>query len=343
MRFDQLLHETVDEMTSQMKGPSAAFVDATMAQGRRIQRGRRVTVAGVALLACAAVAVPWVIISRPGSGPSAGPTPSPSILTYSARAGLTGGWVVTGAGNQVLDRPSQTYLVVEGDGLVRPAPVGDRVRIDGNNGLLQLTDPRGARPVTVDISGLGGDYRWSPTGDRLVGRANQKEPFKSGFAVIDANTGAVTKHWVDHDRYDCSDCAFSWTRDGREVVMAIADRRGGEGAEYVSSLQLFDATTGEPTRSLPVKAMPSSPFSWSPNGRYVIANPNVLANDWQLVDVTTGQSRPFPYDAVWVSDDQLLAPHNQTVMTLSPDGTVTAVAEVDIPGAGDLISLGPPT
>ena len=80
---------------------------------------------------------------------------------------------------------------------------------------------------------LGGDYRWSPAGDRLVGRASQKEPFKIGFAVIDARTGTVSKHWVDVSRYDCSLCTFSWSRDGREIVMAIADRSGGESAEKV--------------------------------------------------------------------------------------------------------------
>ena len=68
--------------------------------------------------------------------------------------------------------------------------------------------------------------------------------------------------------------------------------------------------------------MPSSPFSWSPSGRYVIANADGLGTNWQLIDVSTGQSRPFAYDAVWVSDNQLLATHAGKVLTLSTDGTV---------------------
>jgi hypothetical protein len=341
MRFDQLLHEAIDEMTDQMKLPSASYIGATMARGRRIRRRRHLAAAGGALLACAAVILPWTIISVPGGAPSTTSTPSRGAVAL-GRVGLAGGWVVTGTGNRVLDRSSRTYLLVEGDGTVLPAPVGARVLIDTAPDSLRVTDVRGTKTVVVDVSGLGGDYRWSPAGDQLVGRANQKEPFKIGFAVINADTGAVTKHWVNHSTYDCSQCSFSWTRDGREVVMAVADRSGGEGAEYVGGLQLFNAATGAPTRFLPVRAMPSSPFSWSPSGRFVIANPNVLKNSWQLIDVTTGQSRPFPYDAVWVDDDRLLAPVARKVLTLSPDGTVTATVEVDIAGANGPISLGPP-
>jgi hypothetical protein len=339
-RFDQLLHETIDEMASEMKAPSADFAGSAMARGRRIHRRRHLTAAGGALLACAAIVLPWTIIFGTGGPPLTGPPASTTGAAYAAR--LAGGWVVTGAGTQVLDRASGAYVPVEGKGTVLPAPVGDRVLIDTPPDSLQVTGVRGTQPVTVDVSGLGGRYSWSPAGDRLVSQVSQKEPFKIGFAVIDAQTGAVSKHWIDHSAYDCSQCSFSWTRDGREVVMAVADRSGGEAAEKVSRLQLFDAATGVPTRSLPVTAMPSGPFSWSPSGRYVIADADTLAGKWQLIDVSTGQSRDFPYDAVWVSDDQLLATDAGKVLTLRPDGTVTATTEIDIPGEGAPISLGPP-
>jgi hypothetical protein len=143
-------------------------------------------------------------------------------------------------------------------------------------------------------------------------------------------------------RHDCSLCRFSWTRDGREVILAVADRSGGEGAEQVARLQLFDADTGATTRSLPITAMPSGPFSWSPSGRYLIASADKLGSHWRWIDLGTGQSRPFPYDAVWVGDDQLLAVHDGKVLTLRPDGTVTATTALDLPGAGKPISLGPP-
>jgi hypothetical protein len=346
MRFGQLFHETIDEMADEMKAPSAALVSAAITRGRRIRRRRRLAAAGGALLAVAAIVLPWGIISR-SDGPAAPGTPAASA-SGTARtpeaSGLAGGWVVTSAGSQVLDRATGEYkqIPAAGNGVLLPAPIGGRVLIDGTPDSLRVGSVRGTQPVTVDMTDLGGDYRWSPAADRLVGRASQKAPFKIGFAVIDARTGTVGKHWVDVSKHDCSRCNFSWTRDGREVVMAVADRSGGESAEKVSRLQLFDATTGKPTRSLPVKAMPSSPFSWSPSGRYVIADADGLGSNWQLVDVSTGQSRPFPYDAVWVSDIQLLATHAGEVLTLNTDGMVIATTQVEIPGANESITLGPP-
>ncbi len=92
---------------------------------------------------------------------------------------------------------------------------------------MELITVGGTQRTTVDPGYPGGNYVWSPTGDRLVGTVHQKEPNLVGFAVIDAATGAATKHWIDGNQFDCSTCAFSWTRDGREIVMAIADRSGG--------------------------------------------------------------------------------------------------------------------
>jgi Tol biopolymer transport system component len=206
---------------------------------------------------------------------------------------------------------------------------------------VHVGDVRGKSIVIVDTTGLIGNYSWSPTGDRLVAGVSQKEPFKIGFAVIDARTGKVRQHWIDRDRYDCSQCSFTWTRDGREVVMPIADRSGGEAEDRVSRIQLFDVETGAPTRSLPVTAVPLGPFSWSPDGRFVMAGPPSGAPSWRLFDVTTGQSRQFPYNAVWVDADVLLGGEDRKVHTLSPDGTITATTEVDIPDLG-MISLGPP-
>ena len=168
------------------------------------------------------------------------------------------------------------------------------------------------------------------------GGITQKEPFQVGFAVIDARTGAIRKHWIDHDKYDCSICSFTWTRDGREVVMTIADRSGGEAEERVSGLQLFDAGTGQPAQSLPgVTAPPAGPFSWSPDGRYVLCGPIGASTSWRLFDLTTRQSKPFPYPAVWVTADLLLAAKDGNVLTLTPDGTVTASFDPGVPEPGD--------
>ena len=214
---------------------------------------------------------------------------------------------------------------------VLSAPVGNRILVIDGPESLQLTSVRGDDPVTVDPAGLIGTFNWSPAGDRLVGGITQKEPNKIGFAVIDAQTGAISKHWIDHDRYDCSRCDFTWTRNGQEVAMPIADRSGGEAEERVSDLQLFNADTGEPTMSLPITDLPTGPFAWSPGGRYVVVGPAGTSEGWRLYDTTTGQQRPFPYPAVWVTADVLLATKDGKVLTLTPDGAVTATIEVARP------------
>ncbi|GAA3206493.1 hypothetical protein ACFO1B_52475 [Dactylosporangium siamense] len=338
MRFEQLLQETIDEMTGEMTAPRAGLAARSMARGRRIRRARRVATAGAAILAAVAVALPWTLLSQKDAAapsPAAQPTRTPAMT----RTELPGGWVVAGVGDQVLDRATNEYVLMRKP--VLPAPVGNRILVIDGPESLQLTSVRGADPVTVDPAGLVGTFNWSPAGDRLVGGITQKEPFKVGFAVIDARTGAISKHWIDHDRHDCSRCDFTWTRDGQEVVLPIADRSGGEAEERVSELQLFNAGTGEPTRSLPITALPAGPFAWSPGGRYVVVGPPGTSEGWQLYDTTTGQHRPFPYPAVWVTADVLLATKNGKVLTLTPDGTVTATIDVAAPNPG-MITFGPP-
>lgn len=352
MRFEELLHETIDEMAGELRAPSADLAARSMIKGRRIRRTRRLAATGGAVLAVVAVALPWTLLSRPdiGSPPSvaAGTTPAASSAsTPATTGGLPGGWVVLTKGNQVLERASGKYVTVGGQ--AEPAPAGDRLLVRPGPGQARVTDLRGRNPVTIDSAGFIGGYSWSPTGDRLVGGISQKEPFKIGFGVVDAGTGKVRRQWIDHDKYDCSQCDFTWTRDGKEVVMAIADRSGGEAAERVGSLQLFDAETGEPTRSLPVTAMPAGPFAWSPDGRYVVAGPppgeadgeHGTSSNWYRFDVLTGERQQFWFAAVWVSDDVLLTGRDGEVRTLTPDGTVTRTTAVGAP-TDRTITLGPP-
>jgi hypothetical protein len=149
----------------------------------------------------------------------------------------------------------------------------------------------------------------------------------------------VTRHWINHARYDCSRCTFVWF--GPEtVVLPIADRSGGEAAELVDRLEEFDATTGEHFRTYQAGLAPSGPFSRSPGGQYIVGDLDGTATNWRLIDLTNGQLRPFPYDAVWVSSDELLAAHDGKVYVLTREGTVTATIDVNLPGPGK-ISLGP--
>lgn len=62
----------------------------------------------------------------------------------------------------------------------------------------------------------------------------------------------------------------------------------------VKRLQLFDGTTGAPTRTVPVPAAPTGPFSWSPDGRYVVTKPDPMASQLEIIDMATGAERPFP-------------------------------------------------
>jgi hypothetical protein len=229
--------------------------------------------------------------------------------------------------------------------LTSVAPAGHRVLLQaGPNDQVRVNDVGGAHPVTVDTADLIGDsYHWSPTGDRLVSGYLEKDSGDGGFAIIDVRTGRVTKHPVDHTKYDCSQCAYSFTRDGREVVLALADRSLGEAGDLVAALQFFNATTGAPTRSVPVKVwVPASPFAFSPDGRYLIAEGDRTPGKFQRVDLTTHTAEPFAYEAVWVNSETLLAAEGVLAVALHADGTVLLKQQIAIPDASAPLVFGPP-
>ncbi|GAA1405841.1 hypothetical protein GCM10009662_36800 [Catellatospora coxensis] len=281
--------------------------------------------------------------------PSAGPNPAPSVAPSRATLGetpqrLAGGWQVIAAGDRLLDRARNAYVAANLPKEAVLDPTGRRHAIGG--GKLNVVMIAGGKTLTVERSMMLGFSRgldpWSPDGNRLVATINRKDPFAIGFAVLDVTTGKVAEHWIDRTKYECSSCSFVFTRDGKEVAMPLADRSQGEAAELVRSLQLFDARTGKPTRSLPVKAMPQSPFAWSPDGSRVVARPDqIKEEDMQLIDTATGEAKPFPYTAVWATADELLAKFDDGVLTLRPDGTVIADASLATPLRGPLV-LGPP-
>lgn len=345
-RMNDLLRSTIEEMTNDMPAAiSDSLARDAMNKGGRIRRRRHLTVVVGVLVALAAIAAPVLFAPHVGGGPAASATPSPTsrIITEQPTP-LAGGWLANQVGHWLLDRGRRSYVELPAveTGFMSRAPVGDRIVFANSAGGFDLTTVAASGKVTVGDPQLRGDLRWSPGGDRLVGVTTQKEPFRIGFDIVDAATGTLTKHWID-PAYDCSECTFGWSRDGREVVLAIADRSGGEAAELVARLQLFDAATGEPTRSLPVKAMPSSPFSWSPDGKYVIADADVLKGRPQLIDVNTGAATPFAYDAVWATNELLLASAGGTVLTLRRDGSIAEKATLGGAFAGlGTITLGPP-
>jgi hypothetical protein len=345
---DRLLRATIAELAGEMSGPSHTLAATAIAQGRRMRRRHRLALMGVAVVACAGIAAPSAVVA------------AHRLSAASDAHTLPGGWIVLGKGDQVYDRRSGAFVTVPHTGgeAVQPAPAGRRVLVYTPPKSLQFIDVDGSNPVTVNAdSVLGGapfsgdpfsaTFQWSPAGDRVLATIDQKEPFQMGFAIIDAQTGKETKHWIDHGtpaEYDCSECSFTWTRDGKQVVLPIADRSGGEARDGVQQLQLFDATTGAPTRTLPVPAAPTGPFSWSPDGRYVLAKPDPMASQLEIIDAATGTSRPFPYtQAVWATNDRLLATNATTVYTLTRAGTAIATMTVNLGAGHEPITVGPPS
>jgi dipeptidyl aminopeptidase/acylaminoacyl peptidase len=337
---ERLLRATIADMADEMPGPSGALTSNAIAQGRRLRRRHRLTIVGVAVLACVGITVPSAVVVRHLAGPPPAATPTQTSN------GLPGGWIVLGKADRVYDRRSGDFVTVPhtDDEVVQPAPAGRRVLLNPRPNSPRFTDVDGANPVQVAADRFVGNYQWSPAGDRVVVTIDQKEPPRMGFAVINAQTGTVTKHWIDHTAYDCSVCSFTWTRDGKQLVLAIADRSGGEAAERVTRLQLFNATTGAPTRTLPVRAAPDGPFSWSPDGRYVIAKQDQMLDQQEIIDVATGTSRPLPYPyAVWATNDRILATNATTVYTLTSKGTAVAKVTVNLAAGDGPIAVGPPS
>ncbi|GAA3448797.1 hypothetical protein [Dactylosporangium matsuzakiense] len=179
-------------------------------------------------------------------------------------------------------------------------------------------------------------------GDRVVSGYLEKDSGESGFAIIDARTGKLTRHVVDRTHYDCDRCEYAFTRNGKEVLMPIADRSGGEGEQRVLGLQFFNAATGTPTRTVLVRVeVPDSPFAFSPDGRWLIAKSD-STGAYQRVDLTNRATVPFPFEAVWVTDTVLIGMDDLELLTLHPDGSTGVRFDLGIPSGGLPIVLGPP-
>lgn len=312
-RAEELLRQTIKDMAGEARAVDG-LAQGAIATGRRMRLRRRLAVSGGALLAVAAVLVP-VAVWKSGHPPIT-PAASPDVTTINERVldermpqELAGGWMVAGVGPWILDSDRNRYaeLQIRPEQRVVPRPTGGLAAVITveDRYVIDFVRPDGTTARTVTVRG-GGGFQWSPDGRLLLAKLVGPSA-AMGFAIIDPETGVAEEHWIDTGTYDCSMCEFVWMRDGREVAMAVADRRGGEAHEYVSSVQLFDARTGEPTRTLRMTAMFSSPYSWSPDGRYVICRPDAMKREYQLLDVTTGEATPFPADAVWVTGDVLLA------------------------------------
>ncbi|HZM77219.1 MAG TPA: hypothetical protein VFC19_15915 [Candidatus Limnocylindrales bacterium] len=358
MRIEQHLKATLRELAAEARGVDE-LARSAMIHGVRMRRRRRLAVAtGAAALLIVALA-PFAL-KRASSqeivvGPSASASPSVREVSEVEPRRLAGGWMLVGMDNWVLNREANSYTRLRTDrseSQYLPSPTGNLAAMvspdrEANQDLIEFVTTAGAPLHAVRLR-TNGVYQWSPGGDRLVtgawAVADPRLGTGFGFAIVDARTGRVSSHRVDTLRFDCSMCTFAWSRDGSQVALGITNRRG-EGSELFAGVQFFDARTGEPARAMPLRAMFSGPYSWSPNGRYVIAQTDGLKREFELVDTSSFESRPFPYDAVFVTDDVLLAVDASTIVAMRPDGTVVDRFELagEFRDLGAAATFGPPS
>jgi len=331
--LDEAMREVVGELADRAQ-PVNLGVRA-LATARRRRRARRTwTVAGAAAAVTAVIVLtaigagPWQgSLPAPGGSSPAVPRPSlskppasPGPLVFDRRVLLT----VEGMDlvayqsphpNQpiavVYSRTRRQYEEILYEQAL-PSPVSDVAVVAGQDlppvGLLDLSTHK-YQKWTVDAYSVS-DPQWSPDGRRVLLSINDKEPWRNGFALVDPATGQVSRHWVDA-KFDSYQYRFSWHPDGRHVVLALADRTNASEAEpdKVAALQLF-TLDGKPDGTIPVRGSVDSPSSWSPDGRYVIAQGVVdlgggRVNQQQVFEVASGRlvTKLFPEGQAWWIDE----------------------------------------
>ncbi|SBT49710.1 TolB family protein [Micromonospora auratinigra] len=352
--LDETLRAAVHELADEV-GPAADLAGRAIGRGRRLRRRRRATVALGTLAAVVAVVLPFALLRpQPAARPTAPTTPaataSPTRLATPGAnwtAGplvLPGGWVVTraqakgGSGSGfLLDRARGRYVATDRYDGIYPAPTGSlvAVRDEARPRQVGLIDVSSGATHWYEVGRALSVPRWSPDGRRLLFTTYQLDHF--GFIVMGTDGTRKTHRMTGYA--GCSDyCDFTWSRDGREVVLP---QTGGEHDEARRDarrgVQLFSADDGRPTRLVPIPGDPSGPWAWSPDGKLVVVQGR---EEPLLVETATGRTvNPLPSaEAVWVSDDRLLyrRPLGQGDFTLA-DPTGRELVRQPLPK--ELISL----
>lgn len=326
------------------------LVPTALARGRRLRRRMRVLrasgAAAAAVAVLAAIAVPTLWLGRgpghpaqPGSGVTGSVSPGPIGSTLTGALQLADGWIVIMAGSgpfQVWNRDRQRYETVQGR-RVYAAPAGPYVAITGETtNYVDVLDLRGRNPRRITLAdGFILDPQWSPDGTRLLLTTLAKGGGGLSATILDAGSGQHTKLPLP-DGYVCTDrCQFTWSRDGTEIALPLTDQSAAHDEaqpDLRSALQLFSATSGRPTRTLPVRGEPAGPFAWSLDGRLVVVRCIVTSDGRrheqnQLVDVATGAVvREFPADhAYWIDNDRILVSSlTGPILLLDPAGATLA-------------------
>ncbi|MFF5172346.1 TolB family protein [Micromonospora sp. NPDC000089] len=236
---------------------------------------------------------------------------------------LPGGWVVSGAVSggglsagvpgggvgQVLDRAHSRYVRTAGYDEVLPAPTGTvtAVRDESRPRQVGFIDTRRATVRWVRVGAGARLPQWSPDGRRLALTGFHQG--RNFLGVLDLD-GRYRDFTIDPARYFCTDvCAFTWTRDGRELTLPLTDRpvpfSERDLRRVRRGVQFFSADDGRPTRFVAIPGDPAGPWAWSPDGRYVVVQGKL---EPQLVDAVTGAVlRTVPTaDVAWVTADRML-------------------------------------
>ncbi|MFD0786872.1 TolB family protein, partial [Micromonospora azadirachtae] len=231
---------------------------------------------------------------------------------------VPGGWVLAGATSTgtpaatgyALDRVGGRYIALDRYEEVWAAPNGhvaavvDYERRD-EIGLLDL------RTEQVRWVATGSHVmtpQWSPDGDRLALTRMDKVSGDITLGVL-TSQGTFRTYPVDRQKYFCTDrCFFTWTRDGRHVVLQQSDPDVAVSESRPAArrgIQLFSPDDGRPGAFIPVPGDPAGPWSWSPDGRLVV----IRGQDGpRIAEVATGRivGPAMGDDDVWVNEGRLL-------------------------------------
>lgn len=305
MTMEDLLRDAVRDLAAEAR-PATDLALTAMTRGRRLRRRRYAAMAAVVVALIGVAAVPYALLPHRADAPA--PVAAAPVPWSEHPVALPGDWVVAGLGRGpggppdgsepdgivLLHRATGRYQVPSdpspqdalGVQRVLAAPRGGLVAIDLSE-RIAVFDSNTGRTRWLEIN--GSSPQWSPDGRRLLFTTD------NGYAIVDARSGASTRHAIDHSRFRCTACMFTWFPDGKQVALPIDDpgREPAEGAvdrPVRKGVQLFGADTGRATSPLPVRGDPIDSTAWSPDGKAVLVG-DVELGDRQLVDVATGRVR----------------------------------------------------